>query len=192
MNHQTQMQRRSNGCEEQSRRNEGGRCESRRGSRVRPQTVVQNVWSWILAIIGVIIIILLLSQCGSDSSSSGDTAIGGNSNNSPSGNTTGTKSPGEVKGSSDASGNTDSVSCGSLDALGILHSTVTVSNKSSDTSNYSITISAVSSVDNTTYADAVVSINGLQPNGNTTEASVFLMPVPSDSVCKVTSIVRVG
>jgi len=137
---------------------------------------------WALGIIGVIIIVSVTSQNGSDTTSS--------NNNSPSTNNLTSDTIGTGLGSSDATGDIDSIDCGTPDAIGVSYPTVKVTNRSSKASTYFITIVAESSDGSVLHDTTIISIMSLQPNQTTTEKGIFTKEIPSGSICKISEIQR--
>lgn len=137
---------------------------------------------WALGIIAAIIILSVASQSGSDTTSS--------NTNSPSNTNLTSDTIGTGLGSSDATGDIDSIDCGTPDAIGISYPTVKVTNRSSKASDYFITVVAESSDGSVRYDSTIISIMSLQPNQTTTEKGFFTKEIPSGSICKISEIQR--
>lgn len=93
-------------------------------------------------------------------------------------------------GSQDASADVKLISCGVSDALGFRYPKVLVTNGSSKTSSYLITIAFESQDGRTKYEDSTVIVNSLKSNQSTTEEGFPVSDVPKSAVCKVTEVQR--
>lgn len=135
---------------------------------------------WLLAVVAVVVVAAAAGGGGSDSNSDTNTAGASTSGS--------TDSIGQGLGSKDASGDVDSVECAPGDVF--VDVTVKVTNRSSKTSNYFVTVVAESQDGMTKYDDTTVMILDLKPNQTMTEESIFTNEIPSDAVCKVSEVQR--
>lgn len=94
-------------------------------------------------------------------------------------------------GANDASGDIISLDCGQADVLGFRTPKVTVKNKSSKPSDYTIKIVAETADGQTRYDDTILTITALNP-GQTTAADGLPMTadIPAGAVCKVSEVER--
>ncbi len=126
--------------------------------------------------------VLGLAACGSDSKSS--------NNNSPSSNNLTSDTISKEPSPSDAAEDVDSFDCGTGAAIGLFRPTVKVTNRSSEASDYLITIVAESSDGSVRYDTTTISIMSLQPNQTTTVEGIYMKASPHGSVCKISEIER--
>lgn len=131
---------------------------------------------WLLAAIVVVIAAAAAGSGGGDSSSS--TASDGDNGIS------------SGLGSKDASSDVTNLDCGAPDAIGVTYPKVTVTNNSSKSSNYVITIVAESADGSTKYDETSAFISNLGPGQTMTEQGMFTNELPSGAICKVTEVER--
>ena len=138
---------------------------------------------WLLAIIGVAIIASVAGSGDSTAPTSSDTeeAVAENS-------TQDTISTG--LGSKDASGDIDSIDCGTADSIGVRYPEVKVTNRSEKTSTYFITVDFESADGSTKYDEALIMITSLDPGQSMTEKGMVMNDIPEGSVCKISEIQR--
>ena len=137
-------------------------------------------------LVGVIVIGIAASAAGSgsstDSTSSSSKASGSSQSSSD------TISSGV--GSKDATADVTGLSCGSPDALDFSYPSVTITNNSSKTSNYWITIVYESSDGSTKYGDSTIIVNDLASGQKMNEKGLPVSDVPSGAICKITEVQR--
>jgi hypothetical protein len=138
---------------------------------------------WLLGLIGVIIVIQVAG--GSDSttttSSESEEVVDDNS-------TENTISTG--LGSKDATGDIDSVDCGTVDSIGVRYPEVKVTNRSEKTSTYFITVDFESADGSTKYDETIVMITSLNPGQSMTEKGMVMGDIPDGAVCKISEVQR--
>lgn len=93
-------------------------------------------------------------------------------------------------GSQDASGDIDSLDCGSPDAIGAMYPSVKITNRSEKRSNYFVTVTFESADGLTKYEDALIMVMSLNPGQSMSEEGIVLGEIPSDAICKVTEVQR--
>ena len=93
-------------------------------------------------------------------------------------------------GSKDATDDVNSLDCGTPDSLGFINPSVNVTNNSSKSSTYFITVTAESADGATKYDDTVIMITSLAPGQTMTEEGMFLNDIPTGAVCKITEVQR--
>ena len=93
-------------------------------------------------------------------------------------------------GSQDATGDVKIVSCGKPDAIGFVYPKLSITNTSSKTSSYVITIVYESPDAKTKYDDSTVIVNSLKAKQSTTEEGFPVSDIPKTAVCKITEIQR--
>lgn len=140
-----------------------------------------------LIAVGVIAVIVVASSQGSTPATNTESAeanVGSNS-----GSTT-EDTIGTGLGSQDASGDIDSLDCGSPDAVGAIYPSVKITNRSEKRSNYFVTVTFESADGTTKYDDALIMVTSLNPGQSMTEKGLVFKEIPSDAICKVTEIQR--
>jgi hypothetical protein len=136
---------------------------------------------WALAALVVIVIAVSTGGGSKEETSNSD-------DSSSSGVTENTISTG--LGSKDATDDVNSLDCGTPDSLGFINPTVNVTNNSSKSSTYFITVTAESADGATKYDDTVIMITSLAPGQTMTEEGMFLNDIPTGAVCKITEVQR--
>lgn len=140
-----------------------------------------------LIAIGVIAVIVIASGQGSTpatNTESSDSSVDSNS-----GSTT-EDTIGTGLGSQDASGDIDSLDCGSPDAIGAIYPSVKITNRSEKRSNYFVTVTFESPDASTKYDEALIMVTSLNPGQSMSEEGIVLNEMPADAICKVTEIQR--
>lgn len=93
-------------------------------------------------------------------------------------------------GSKDASGDIDSLDCGTPDAIGVSYPSVKITNRSDKRSNYFVTVSFESSDGSTKYDEAIIMVMSLNPGQSMTEEGMIANEIPDGAICKVTEVQR--
>ena len=151
---------------------------------------------WLLAVVVVVAGASALGSGGSDEANDA-----GSSNSSGSEETSSTEESssqesstedtiGTGLGSKDATADINSLDCGTPDAIGITYPSVSVTNNSSKTSTYFITVVAESADGATKYDDTIIMITELASGQTMTEEGMFTNELPTGAVCKITEVQR--
>ncbi|MFM9037035.1 MAG: hypothetical protein ACKOJ9_05040 [Actinomycetota bacterium] len=140
---------------------------------------------WLLAIVVAIAVGSALGSSGSEGSSDS-----GSSKSSGSGESSTDNSIGTGLGSKDASADINSLDCGTPDSIGITYPSVSVTNNSSKTSTYFITVVAESADGATKYDDTTIMITELASGQTMTEEGMFTNELPAGAICKITEVQR--
>jgi len=93
-------------------------------------------------------------------------------------------------GSKDASGDIDSLDCGSPDVIGVSYPSVKITNRSEKRSNYFVTVSYESADGSTKYDEAIIMVLSLNPGQSMTEEGLITNEIPEGAICKVTEVQR--
>ncbi|MBM4077465.1 MAG: hypothetical protein FJ267_17700 [Planctomycetes bacterium] len=93
-------------------------------------------------------------------------------------------------GSKDASGDIDSLDCGSPDVIGVSYPSVKITNRSEKRSNYFVTVSYESADGSTKYDEAIIMVLSLNPGQSMTEEGLIMNEIPDGAICKVTEVQR--
>jgi hypothetical protein len=145
---------------------------------------------WLLAVVVVVVASSALGSGGSDSDNDSNSNSSGSSGSSSSGDSGTQDTIGTGLGSKDATGDINSLDCGSADEIGFISPSVSVTNNSSKTSTYFITVVAESADGATKYDDTIIMITELAPGQTMTEEGLFTNDIPAGSTCKITEVQR--
>jgi len=152
---------------------------------------------WLLAVVVVAVGGSALGSGGSDESN--DAGSSNSSGSEESSSTEATSSTEESStedtigtglGSKDATADINSLDCGTPDAIGMTYPSVSVTNNSSKTSTYFITVVAESADGATKYDDTIIMITELASGQTMTEEGMFTNELPAGAVCKITEVQR--
>jgi len=93
-------------------------------------------------------------------------------------------------GSKDASGDIDSLDCGSQDVIGVSYPSVKITNRSEKRSNYFVTDTYESADGSIKYDEVIIMVLSLNSGQSMTEEGIITNEIPDGAICKVTEVQR--
>lgn len=145
---------------------------------------------WLLGVV-VIAVVATATQGGSDTTTTTSPGAQESETGTQNNKATATEDTiGTGLGSKDASGDIDTIDCGTPDAIGVRYPEVKVTNRSEKTSTYFITVEYESADGSTKYDETIIFISSLNPGQSMTEKGLIANEIPDGAVCKITEIQR--
>ena len=143
---------------------------------------------WLLGAIAIVVIVVI--QGGADSTPTTQSTEKSGTEAESNEQTATEDTVGTGLGSKDASGDIDSVDCGTPDVIGVRYPEVKVTNRSEKTSTYFITLEFESADGGTKYDETTIFITSLESGQTMTEKGFISKDIPEGAVCKITEIQR--